>query len=145
LRRVTQERAEYTGLTWSPDGTRFAFTRGGRVFVMNADGSGVRQVAAAAAAAFWPTAWSPDARKLAFTRGPNQGIGVVNADGTGEEVLVPDVTAAEVSWSPDGKSIAFRDDVFRIRIADNATGRVTLLKTGAVRGADYEPDWQPVP
>jgi TolB protein len=140
LRRVSEERGEYTGLAWSPDGRAFAFTRGGRVLVMGADGSDVRQVSAGPA--YWPVSWSRDSRRIAFSRGPLRGIGVVDADGTGETVLVPDVTAAEVAWSPDGMAIAFRNGRFRIAVADIATGSVSVLHTGAAMGADYEPDWQ---
>jgi Tol biopolymer transport system component len=57
---------------WSPDGTQIAFRRripngtvNGNydVFVMNADGSGVRRIAATPAADFKPT-WSPDNKNL---------------------------------------------------------------------------------
>jgi dipeptidyl aminopeptidase/acylaminoacyl peptidase len=57
---------------WSPDGTQIAFRRkvpkpaGGTnedIFVMNADGSGVRAVATTPAADFKPV-WSPDSKNL---------------------------------------------------------------------------------
>ena len=53
---------------WSPDGTQIAFRRKALgsnedVFVMNADGSGVRAVATTPAADFKPI-WSPDSKNL---------------------------------------------------------------------------------
>jgi WD40-like Beta Propeller Repeat len=53
---------------WSPDGTQIAFRRkvlgsNEDVFVMNADGSGVRAVATTPAADFKPI-WSPDSKNL---------------------------------------------------------------------------------
>ncbi|HEX9118572.1 MAG TPA: phosphodiester glycosidase family protein, partial [Anaerolineae bacterium] len=74
---------------WSPDGRRIAFTslRGGRwqILVINADGSGARQMTTGAYDARYP-AWSPDGRWLAFAgdRGGRWEIYVIPADGAGQ-------------------------------------------------------------
>jgi len=74
--------------TWSPDGRQIAFEsdRDGdpEIFVMNADGSGVRQITHNT---LWDEgpAWAPDGTKLAFSRGPNNldlDIHTMNLDGT---------------------------------------------------------------
>ena len=55
---------------WSPNGRRIAFLRGSsryQLYVMNADGSGQRQLAPSTAAEFDPD-WSPDGRRIAFAR-----------------------------------------------------------------------------
>jgi Tol biopolymer transport system component len=91
--------------------------------VMNADGSGKRNLTRDRAQDDYPT-WSPDGRRLAFLRGP-QGfcsyqLYVVNADSSGLRRLtlrVPEGTpettghckgkAGELVWSPDGRTIYF--------------------------------------
>jgi TolB protein len=95
---------------WSPDGRRIAFVsrRDGRshIYVMRADGTGLRRVTNAPANDESPT-WSPDGRRIAFARdaelfvvpsrgGPARRIG----DGVGGETLDP-------AWSPSGKLIAY--------------------------------------
>jgi Tol biopolymer transport system component len=72
----------------------------GKLYVVNADGSGLRLVARDASIAAAP-AWSPDGRKIAFQR---DGIHVVNADGSGLQRLT---SGGRPSWSPDGQKIAF--------------------------------------
>jgi TolB protein len=93
------------GALWSPNGRRIAFastrdTRdndNGELYVMNADGSGVRRLTRTPGTEV-PLGWSPDGRKLAFTRYPSQprwAFYVMNADGSG---------VRKVTWSlPAGK------------------------------------------
>jgi dipeptidyl aminopeptidase/acylaminoacyl peptidase len=73
---------------WSPDGNRIAFESNldgdMEIFVMNADGSDVRQITHNTIHDEGP-AWSPDGRRLAFTSGPDNlhgDIWVMNADGS---------------------------------------------------------------
>jgi Tol biopolymer transport system component len=101
---------------WSPDGTKLSFSGTlpgpygdyGRIFVVNRDGTGLRQLSPEVA----PTdpyvydagsSWSPDGTRLVFDR-----MGVlflINADGTG--LASTGVNGANPAWSPDGAQIAY--------------------------------------
>ncbi len=93
---------------WSPNGRKIAIESerdDGGIFVMNADGTGVRNLTSAGGS----PAWSPDGRKIAFDIygvPPNfdSYIYVMNADGGGVTLLR---TGESPAWSPDGARIAF--------------------------------------
>jgi Tol biopolymer transport system component len=120
--------------TWSPDGTKMAYTRsyddssGKRVFdiwTMNADGSGQTRLAAGAGGAGdlgtqnSAPDWSPTDDRIAFERievtvreGTDYDIWTINADGSGPRDLTDDASPtgdsqASPDWSPDGSKIAF--------------------------------------
>jgi len=91
--RLTFNTEEERSPTWSPDGTRLAFScrRGGADFeicVMNADGSNQIQLTDNAVGDLTPT-WSPDGQQIMFHR-PVAGrlqLFVMNADGTNQHQL----------------------------------------------------------
>jgi TolB protein len=104
--------------SWSPDGKQIAFysERDGRpadLFVMDADGSHVRQLTDTPAAEGYPS-WSPDGTRIAFEADAPDGnfdIYVMNADGTNTRRLTADPHRdVAPAWSPDGKTIAFMSD-----------------------------------
>jgi hypothetical protein len=73
---------------WSPDGSQIAFESNldgdMEIFVMNADGTNVRQITHNTLHDEGP-AWSPDGTRFAFTRGPDNlhgDIWVMSADGS---------------------------------------------------------------
>jgi TolB protein len=123
LRNLTSKLAASRGFgaglasdpVWSPDGRKIAFVRVSKrlgVYVVNADGSGVRNLTPKpAGAAYAAPAWSPDGRKIAFAsdRDGNSEVYVMNANGSGQRNLTrnPAFDGGPV-WSPDGRSIAFR-------------------------------------
>ena len=130
---------------WSPYWEKVAFvsnpceavkgacSRTRHIYVMNADGSGLRKVARggkvrriSSGQGVCPCApdptWSPDGRKIAF--GSEQDgsveIYIMNADGSGQRRLTRNqASESSLAWSPGGRWIAF---VRRIG-ADNAAPR----------------------
>jgi Tol biopolymer transport system component len=122
---------------WSPDGTQIAFVSGGRVFVINSDGSGRRQVSPDAPTADDAPTWSPDGTRLVFTRGGV--LQVINTDGTGLSSLGNSDPASEPDWSPDGSRIAYASGGgIRIRSADGSHLMTVTMVTG-----DAHPRWAP--
>jgi dipeptidyl aminopeptidase/acylaminoacyl peptidase len=81
----------------------FQLSSGGDIYVINADGSGLRPLTHGL-----DPALSPDGKQVAFTRWEfPYGIYVINADGTGERQLFGKEQTKSPTWSPDGRLIAF--------------------------------------
>lgn len=107
---------------WSPDGTRIAYTVqvGGRsqLWVMNANGSDPRRLAASAQGNDYEPTWSADGRTIAFRRtmpAPlNSYLARVDV-ASGSEIVSPLGVSifenATPSWSPDGKWLMMSSSV----------------------------------
>lgn len=139
--RLTDTPAQELMPAWSPDGTRIAFTSvtanrttdstsvnaTADIYIINADGSGLRRLTNNSAYNTAPT-WSPDGTRIAFSRstinpqilmGGKPGVGdllsasadiyVIGADGSNETNLTRSPLAFEFlpAWSPDGGRIAY--------------------------------------
>lgn len=87
---------------WSPDGNSIAFTRAGRLFRMNSDGTGEVLLASEVGNHITDPYWSPDGTRIAFTLGRR--VFLVNADGSGLQ-RISDLPRTSGPWSPDGSSI----------------------------------------
>jgi TolB protein len=135
-------RPEVQSPVWSPDGRRIAFVnrRDGRaMYVMNADGSGLRIVARVQRLA--TPAWSPDGRKIAFQGSGDGAVYVANADGSGQRTLARRGNAP--AWSPDGRRIAFAITGKVYVMNADGSGHQTLTqlgRDGGVASLAWSPD-----
>ncbi len=115
LRRLTNSNSSGTP-AWSPDGTQIAYNgAGASLYVMDADGSNVRELTSCGEN---PT-WSPDGKQIAYnepgicfgTAGGAADIHVIDADGSNDYRLTDNKAHdGDPAWSPDGRKIAFVSD-----------------------------------
>ncbi len=133
--------------SWSPDGSMvsFASSRAGarQLFVMNADGTNIRQVTDLNNMGGRNT-WSPDGTQLAFYRGPQgeRNIYVINVDGTGLVRLTDGGDNLGPSWSPDGNWIvftSFRDGNNELYVIHPDGTGLTRLTNSPI--SDWQPRW----
>lgn len=150
ISRLTREKYDASHPAWSPDGKMIAFDArvNGReeLFVMNADGSNVRQLTQQQGDNFYPT-WSPDSQQIAVAsnREGMYQIYLMRADGSDVRRLkTEEVRAEKPAWSPDGAEIAYmlqmggNVDIYATRVDGSATRRLT-----AHPGSDFNPAWSP--
>jgi Tol biopolymer transport system component len=163
---------------WSPDGRQIAFTGNAGssglsvfegdavIYVMNADGSGRRQLTHPTSyyGASQPT-WSPDGRKIAFVQPSSEeddsrapgALFVMNADGSAQTRVLRTLTGCSITcagisnptWSPDGTRIAYSiwgrksyhasGDVFVVNA--NGSGESGLASTREM--FEDRPSWSP--
>jgi TolB protein len=140
---------------FSPGGRRVAFSaliggwRGPReLFVMNADGTGLRQLTHDRKYSSSP-AWSPDGTTIAYARSavmlnPTH-VYLIGANGGASTRIVgePGMSEWDPSWSPDGTRIAFAetdpdglDSIVSVRT--DGTDRI-----GVASGRVSSPAWAP--
>ena len=134
----------------SPDGSRILFTsnRTGRsqVYVMNDDGSGVRQLTSESEGVFSPN-WSPNGKRIVCGTDSSTGknrIIVMNADGTGRRTISEAKGHQAPSWSPDGHKILFATGQFpNINIYTMDLNGAHISGISPNPGFDYDPVWSP--
>ena len=157
---VPVEGATYVGqAAWSADGSRLALVIGrarhvhayagnGRLYVMDADGSGLRALSPRATLS--APSWSPDGTQIAAVRNQGRQLVVVGVDGSGVRVVAEDAGYYQApAWSSDGRWIAFQSS------PDPSSERVTpavyvirpdgtdLRRLTAANSSEGYPAWSP--
>ena len=151
----------FNGLSWSPDGSALLINytetdlSGFRVSVVDADGSGARELDLGTAVDW--ASWRPGGRHIAF-RGRladgNSGAFIADADGT--DVRQLDIASTDVldfeglAWSPDGTRLSSMSGIdvgWQIGIADiDADGNLAAnrrLRFDLASGDEMLPKWSP--
>lgn len=148
---------------WSPDATRILFLRSSpdgelrcdghlcrdaapAIFVMDADGSGVRRLSDDPKLIVLGARWSPDGHQIVFIADTwaddgREGLGiyVVRSDGTDPRRIVPGVNGAP-QWSPSGERILFQLGS-RLVTVDGAGSDLQPLVEGFNRDVHFR--WSP--
>jgi Tol biopolymer transport system component len=157
-RRTNHDRKDM-GPVWSPDGSKIVFIseavqkRDGNVtmmggddlFIVNADGNGLRQITSASKSSneMSSISWSPDGRHIVYAgrmEGAPNTIHVIEPDGSnGKELL-------ESKWGQEFKFVQFSSDGKRLLIQDG----YKTIRTVNADGSDYKqlgegyfPQWCP--
>jgi eukaryotic-like serine/threonine-protein kinase len=148
--------------SWSPDGAQLVFISPCQrrvdspresytdtsLFVINADGTGLKQLTNVPGADLEP-AWSPDGKRIAFTslRDGNKQIYLFDVDSQSVIRLTePDVNIenSQPAWSPDGKQIAYmakRVGTYQVWVmSDTGQDSAQVVRSGQSLW-DYAPAW----
>src|SRR5262245_12199761 len=103
-------RQAFTGrvafLRWQA-GSPADWSAGPSLYVINANGSGLRRLTPQSTSVF-AYAWSPDRALIAYIEAKTLSLWLVRPDGSGRRLLLPgsELKSLALSWSPDGTEIA---------------------------------------
>jgi TolB protein len=161
--RLTSDENNDIDPVWSPNGQMVAFNRfpadfsGCQVYIMNADGTGIRQLTTPGSQYQFGGIWSPNGKQIAFTssRDGADDIYVINVDGTGLRRVTTNAYVGGVgAWSPDGKLISFvgykdfvdqypyggDQEIYTVNLSD---GTITQLTDNDVDDEGDRAGWSP--
>jgi Tol biopolymer transport system component len=149
----------FDGIVKTGEG-RYGEGGNGNIYVVNADGTGLKQLTDAPGWEQHPS-WSPDGSKIVYVvyaEGSGDAdyatVWVMNADGSGQRQLTKSsVGGVEPTWSPDGKQIAFlrvlMPDEFTLFVMNaDGSGLKRVMRPAAAsnpntQGDERLPIWAP--
>lgn len=139
--------------TWSPDGSRIAFTTGKddisnfTLYAIDADGSNPERLLEPVKGDNWYPAWSPDGTRIAFqsNRDGNMEIYMLELETKAVTRLTNnDYTDSMPSWSPDSRQLVYvsspegEGDIHVMNADGSDVVRLTFSE-----GPDTQPKWSP--
>ena len=152
FRRLTDASGTEQQPLWSPDGSHILYVAEPgdghwALWIMNADGSGKRQLSGAPEAG-WPD-WSPDGSHIVYWATDAQGRGniwVMSADGSGKRRITDGAMTAFPRWSPDGSHILYqarqgeRWDVWLTPVSGGRPVRISKPDQDVLGNGQFSPD-----
>lgn len=145
---TSEDEIEDWDASWSPDGQQIAVERSNQLWMMNADGTGLKQISDQMIRFL---DWSPDGKTIAYQalsspeRPEEWDIWLINPDGSNPRNLTndPDWFEENPAWSPDSRFIVYNavpslQELSRIFILDTHTGEKSLL---VENGNNLDPIW----
>jgi Tol biopolymer transport system component len=131
--RLTRDAEPERNPTWSPDGTRIAYVKGGKIYVRAADGLSDETVLADVGGALRD--WSPDGKFLLRQTTQQLLVSPVTGGDTAIAIGRRDATSRDGHFSADSKYVAYfsnesgRDEIY-IEALPPAKARVKVSQTG---------------
>jgi TolB protein len=140
------EFAFYESPTWSPDGSRLAFTKNSILHVINVDGTGLTALPNEDLAI--TPSWSPDGQRIAYrSLDPVGEIHLRDPDGSNlarVTVATPGTFDSWPRWAPDSRRLVMThvadDQIQIVTINADGTNPVNLTPADVL---DFMPDWSP--
>jgi Tol biopolymer transport system component len=148
IRRVTGGPARDVLATWSPDGTKIAFTRRParnrveEIWLVRPDGTALRRLRTGAA-----PVWSPDGRQIAFGLFAANRVSawVMGASGRTARRVPGAVDSAPTDWSADGRRLLLTrwrtgdaGEIWSVNVDGSEPRRLTRN-----RADDFDAKWSP--
>ena len=133
---------------WSPDGSKFVYSNGAVISVINVDGTGIAQLTTVQMTDDGATHdtephWSPDGTRIIFTRSTinSHAIYTMNADGSNIARLF-NFGGLQADWSPDGLSVVFQQ---QNEICTAKTDGTNFKCVTNNIYYEFDPHWQELP
>lgn len=152
LRRLTAAGSRVYAHTWSPDGTRIAYTNGGSLWLVRPDGSGRVRLVSRSSLNVLSATWSPNGRAIAvLAQDPTKKPPWASRNRIAEIYVVPTGGGApqslqtgdvrDPSWSPQSDEIAYatpRGEIRTMRSDGSSSSSIVATQGSASCG---RPAW----